>query len=178
MSPDKFIKTIQEELVDYFDEKEIKSPSISIINNSIVLESNIINLNVFNDIVILVFGICILVSWYAQYGLFAILVIVISCFFLWADFDSINKVIIDFDTRIISINSKNLFKKIINKSQQNIYFKDIANVFIYYPTTTPGLKRYKLMLENKDEEKITCIDFTYSKQAEGFLPFLKKIIHP
>ena len=175
MISDRYIKQSQDELENYFKEKEIKNPSISIVNNTIVLESNIINLNVFNDLIIFIFCTYIFIHWYAQNGIVAIIGILISLYFLWVDFNCINKVIIDYGEKFISIDSRNVFKKISNP-QENVYFKTISKFYVYDMTSSPGLRRHKIMIETKDEKKITLIDFGYSEQAEGFLNYLDKSI--
>ena len=60
--------------------------------------------------------------------------------------------------------------------QENVYFKTISKFYVYDMTSSPGLRRHKIMIETKDEKKITLIDFGYSEQAEGFLNYLDKSI--
>lgn len=163
-----------EEIKDFFNKNNISDPNLIIEENQIILDANFLNYNILSTFV----GVIALIVVYpnlenSTYKILLTLLIPVIIYILWNDFNSINKIVINLTEKCVSITSKNLLKRLFQKSII-VPFQDIYNVQSESKEFYARYRRYKIVIRTKEKEKINLIDFTQQNHALFFSAFIKR----
>lgn len=163
-------------LSNYIEKTKLDNPIIKVNDHRITITNKLLNGNIIADLGILF----LIIIFFKQnreneYAIIAIFFILIFLIFLWIDYNTINIVVIDLSSKILTIETRNIFKKIFQK-KKNIKIKEIE---IFYIKTTGfgrGQSRYKLKICTKSNEHFSLTDFNQQDEVETIKNILSKLI--
>ncbi|MFZ1800244.1 MAG: hypothetical protein WAU24_10310 [Chitinophagaceae bacterium] len=165
-------------LIDYVRNEKIKNQKISLDNEVLIINTIPLNYNLNSDYGLLVVSIFLIWNFQGDSNLrLAILVLLpISVICIWREFQYVNRTIIDFKNKKLTLINKNIIKKLIF-NQQLLYFKEID--YFYYDEINlfnKGLVRFAILVKLKDGSSIKVTDFSRRKYAERILEYLNSFI--
>lgn len=166
------------ELIDYVRNEKIKNQKISLENEILIINTIPLNYNLNIDYGLLIVSIFLIWNFRGDSNIkLAILAMLpLSFFCIWREFQYVNRIIIDFKNKKLTLIPKNLIKKLIF-NQQLLYFKEID--YFYYNETNlfnKGKVRFAILLKLKDGSSLNMTDLSRRIYAEKMLEYLNSFI--
>lgn len=173
-----------EELQQYVSEAKISVPKFEINGGQIILTPHLMNYNIIIDIIVLsVFAILI------QKNEDVVPIVPVSLFllmlyFLWFDYNAVNKVEIDFDNDQILVKYRSPFRLLLffmpKQRQRSFSISSLNGFFSKDTARKSSVKRFRLYAERKDQPDILMIDFPSedhaAKVADYFNKAMKEVV--
>jgi hypothetical protein len=163
-----------EELQQYVSNAKLTAPKFEIDAGRIILIPRLVNYNIITNIIALPAFAILVQKTENVTAVMSIAFLVLFLYFLWSDFNAVNKVEIDFDNDQILVKYRSPFRLLLSfmdKHRQRSFNISSLNGFFCKES---GLKpqRFRLYAERKDIPDILLIDFSYEEHAAKVADYL------
>lgn len=166
------------EFIDYTRSEKINNQKISFANEILIINTIPLNYNLKTHYGILAVSIFLIWNFQGDSNvkLAIIALIPVSVFCIWKEFQYVNKTIIDFKNKSVTIIPKNLLKKLF-VNEKLLHFKDIDS-FFYDETNlfNKGIMRLAILVKLKDGSSLRVTALWEKKYAEKITSYLNSFI--
>ena len=165
-----------EELRYYVSKEKITSPKFEISDGQVILIPSFANFNIIITTILLPFIIILIQKTENVVAIMSIALLVLFLYFLWYDFNAINKVEINLDKDQVLVKYRSPFRLLLyfmDKHRQRSFSISSLNGF-FYKETTQKVERFRLYAERKDVPDVLLIDFSSEEHAAKVADYLNK----
>lgn len=165
-----------EELQHYVSNAKITAPTFEINAGQVILIPRLVNFNIIIDIFMLFIFAMLIPKTEDPTAIILIAFFVSMLYFLWVDYNAVNKVEIDFDSDQILVKYRSPFRLLLSfmeKHRQRSFNISGLNGF-FCKEASQRSKRFRLYAERKDIPDVLLTDFPYEEHAAKVVDYLNK----
>ena len=175
MKEAKFSQKSVDDLALFFDTNKINNPKFNKEENTIKLNSDILN---YNTITTLIGTLALLFLFLnladGKYKVLVLGLLIAIPVITWQDFEGINKVIINLSERSVLVISKNIIKRLFF-SPTTFLLSNIKRIDVNYKDFYTRYRRYRIIIQTNEGSKIILTEFKEEKCAIHFSSLLKSL---